>query len=78
MKISQFASKILISHRLSIVFLIFVVVANKYLNSKINFISIFVIAKKLSNITFLLEILLSIEKNFKIFFNVVLIIYIIN
>ena len=65
-----FASKISISHfenhYFTIAFSIFVVVANKYLNSKINFISIFVIAKKVSNVKFLLAISSSFEKSKKI------------
>ena len=48
--------------------LIFVVVANTRLNSIINFTNIFVIAKKVSNVKFRLETLLSFEKNSKDFF----------
>ena len=66
----RFSTKSTISHLEihSNVFFIFVVIANKHLNSKINFINIFVIAKKMSNVMFLLEILLSFEKNSKSFF----------
>ena len=66
----RFATKLTTSYLEihSNIFFIFVVVANKHLNSKINFIDIFVIARKVSNVTFLLEILLSFEKNSKNFF----------
>ena len=66
----RFATKSTISHfeMHSNTFFIFVVIASKRLNQKINFINIFVIAKKMSNVTFLLEILLSFEENFKSFF----------
>ena len=51
--------------KISITSLIFVVVANKHLNSKINFMSIFVIARKMLNVKFLRETSLSFEENFK-------------
>ena len=75
-----FASKISISHLencfliIFIVFLIFVVVANKHSISKINFMNIFVIAKRISIIKSLLKSRCRLKKTLKFFFDIVSII----